>query len=251
MTDEFTTTFEKLWIAFRTRWCDRSDLGGALAFSHERVKIAMFHRVLQIDVGENRVDGMIDDALRFFQEKQFDCAFTLSPLDHPTDLTSRLERRGFVCPLHGVAMVCDTVAELPTSKTVSIEEPNASQYDLWADIVCCSFGLPPDVGEMGRTVLDIPEVRLYLAHVNGEPAGTALLYSQFNVGYVDLVGTLPDLRRRGVASALVTRAVADSKTLGNRWTALEVVGESDAERVYTRLGFRSVYHRPRYVKTTG
>ena len=68
------------------------------------------------------------------------------------------------------------------------------------------------------------------------------------MGYVDLVGTLPQHRRKGVASSLVIRAVADSQALGNRWTGLEVESDSAAEWVYKRLGFRPVHHRPRYGK---
>ena len=249
MSDEFTTAFEKLWIAFRTRWCDRTDLNGAIAFTHDRVKIVMFHRVLQIDVQVNRVNGMIDDALHLFEQKAFSCAFTLSPLDNPSDFADHLEHRGFTNPMKGVAMVCDEIAIPTTSESIEIAEPNASQYDLWADVMCRSFDFPGDVGDLGRTVLDSPNIRLYLAYVNGEPAGSTVLYSQFDVGYIDLVGTLPDHRRKGVASALVAHAVADSQSVGNRWTALEVAGDSPAQRIYERLGFRPVYDRPRFIES--
>lgn len=47
MADAFTSAFENLWIAFRSRWCDSTDLGGALAFSHEALKIDMLHRVFE------------------------------------------------------------------------------------------------------------------------------------------------------------------------------------------------------------
>ncbi len=250
MADEFTITFEKLWVGFRARWCDSHDLGGALAFSHECVKIPMFHRVLQVNVSKVRMDQLIDGALCFFKEKKFDCAFTLSPLDRPSDLGDRLEHRGFTFAIQAVAMVCDRFAGPLAPGPVQIEEPNASQYDIWANTMCRSFDIPSDVGEVGRSVLDVPEVRLYLARLGGELAGTALLYSQLGMGYVDLVGTLSQHRRKGVASSLATRAVADSQALGNRWTALEVESDSAAERVYKRLGFRPVHYRPRYVKST-
>jgi len=69
MSDEFVTAFEKLWIAFRPRWCDSHNLDGALAFSHEIMKIPLFHRIVQVNV---------DDSLHLFREKGFDCAFTPS-----------------------------------------------------------------------------------------------------------------------------------------------------------------------------
>jgi len=95
-------------------------------------------------------------------------------------------------------------------------------------------------------VLIVPEVRRYLARVDGVPVGTTLLYSQFGMGYIDLVGTLPEHRRKGIAGALVTQAVIDSQTLGNRWTTLETTTGSGAERLYEQRGFRTAYHRHRY-----
>ena len=83
MSDQFTTTFEKLWIGFRASWCDSHDLDGATAFSKKSVKVPMLHRVVQIDVPDSMVDPMIDRALAHFRERNFDCAFTLSPLDRP------------------------------------------------------------------------------------------------------------------------------------------------------------------------
>ncbi len=250
MSDPFTATFERLWIGFRASWCDSHDLGGATAFSHEEVKAAMLHRVVRIDVPGAMVDAMIDRALAHFRERDFDCAFTLSPLDRPADLAERLKSRGFTFEMQAVAMRCDRCVRPSVSESVEVEELDPRRYGVWADIMCRSFEFPDDVGALGRGVLNIPEVRLYLAYVDGAPAGTALLYSRYGLGCVDFIGTLPQYRRRGVASAVTARAVADSRSMGNRWTGLEVVAGSAAERVYRRIGFRPVHDRPRYVRST-
>jgi ribosomal protein S18 acetylase RimI-like enzyme len=127
-----------------------------------------------------------------------------------------------------------------------VEVSDESDYDIWADAMCRSFDLPRAMGDVGRRVLFVPEVRCYLARVNGVPAGTTLLYSQFGMGYIDLVGTLPEYRHQGVASALLTQAVSDSQSLGNRWTTLESTTGSNAVRLYEKFGFRTAYNRQRY-----
>lgn len=250
MSDPFTATFEKLWIGFRASWCDSHDLGGATAFSHETVKVAMLHRVVQIDVPDTMVDAMIDSALAHFRDRDVDCAFTLSPLDRPADLAERLKSRGFTFEMQAVAMHCDRCVRPSVSESIEVEELDPRRYGVWADTMCRSFGFPGSVGALGREVLDIPEVRLYLATVDAEPAGTALLYSRYGMGCVDFIGTLPQYRRRGVASAVTSRAVGDSHSMGNRWTGLEVAAGSAAERVYKRIGFRPGHDRPRYVRST-
>ena len=250
MPDRFTSVFEKLWIGFRARWCNCHDLGGALALSNDHVRVPMLHRVVRIDVTETGVDTMIDSALDYFRARDFECAFTLSPLDRPSDLAERLERRGFSLAMQAVAMRCDQVVQPVVPGSVRIEEQDPERYEDWADTMCRSFDFPDDVGALGRMVLDVPEVRLYLATVDGKPAGTTLLYSAYGMGCVDFVGTLPEYRRRGVASAMTARTVADSYAMGNRWTGLEVAAGSAAESVYRRIGFRPVHNRPRYVRST-
>lgn len=249
LTNEFTTTFEKQWNKFRARWCNCHDLDGAKAFSHDDIKIVMFHRITQINVPVEEAERLIDDALQYYQEKNFDCIFTLSPLDQPSDFEERLQKKGFELALMPVAMLCDRLCDFSAPSDVSVKIAEATHYNIWADIMCQCFGNPPETAEIGRNALNVPEVRLYLAERNSEPAGTALLYSAGGMGYIDAVSTLPEHRRKGVASALIARIVNDSQDMGNRWTALEVESDSPAERVYENLGFRRMYFRARYRKS--
>ena len=248
MSDELIQKhFEKLWIDFRARWCDNHDLAGAQAFSHDLAKIVFFHRVVNISVDPAEVDRLIDDAIRLFQEKSFDCVFTLSPLDRPANLSERLVARGFTHGITASAMVyVPPIAPSPVQSAAQVEVSDESDYDIWADVMCRSFDLPRAMGDVGRRVLFVPEVRCYLARVNGVPVGTTLLYSQFGMGYIDLIGTLPEYRHQGVASALLTQAVSDSQSLGNRWTTLEATTGSNVGRLYEKYGFRTAYHRQRY-----
>ena len=247
MSHELMKTFEELWIDSRARWCDNHDLGGAQAFSHDFLKIVFFHRVVNVSVADTQVDRLIDDAIRLFRDKEFDCVFTLSPLDQPADLGERLVARGFKHDTLASAMVYVPPAEKPQSASAAqVEVSNEAEYDTWADVMCRSFDHPQTMAGAGRAALIGPGVRRLLARVKGVPAGTTLLCSQFGMGNIDLVGTLPEFRRQGVASALLTQAISDSQSLGNRWTTLEATTGSDAARLYEKYGFRTAYHRYRY-----
>jgi GNAT superfamily N-acetyltransferase len=78
---------------------------------------------------------------------------------------------------------------------------------------------------------------LYLARLDGRAVGACDLFESARWGRVDSVVTRPEWRRRGVASALVARAVADSLTSGNFETYLFTEPGGVAERLYRRLGF--------------
>jgi len=58
--------------------------------------------------------------------------------------------------------------------------------------------------------------------------------------YVDLVGTLPEHRRRGLAGALISKGLAGAQERGGRRVLLEVdaTSETGANRPYERLGFK-------------
>jgi len=79
--------------------------------------------------------------------------------------------------------------------------------------------------------------RLYLGLLSGQPAGTCDLFAAEGWGRVESVATRPEFRRRGVASAVVARAVADSLQMGNTVTYLLTEPGGAGEQVYRRLGF--------------
>ena len=249
MADEFISAFENAWFYQHTRWCQAYDLNGAMAYSHESAAIPFFHRVSRVKVDESDADRLIDDAIRFFDQRNFDCVFTLSPLDRPTNFAEHLRRRGFSEGVLSSAMVF-SAEDPPTAQSkAEVDVVGAEDYDDWANVMCRSFEQPSEKGVLGRSVLMTPDDHLYLARVDGKPAGSTQLLSRGDMGYIDFVGVLPQYRRRGVASVLVTRAAADSQQMGKRWTTLETATGSNAERLYQTLGFRIEYHRPRFSKT--
>lgn len=82
-----------------------------------------------------------------------------------------------------------------------------------------------------------PDCRLYLARVEGKPAGACQLFTHAGWGLIDSVITHPHFRRRGIASRLVAQAIQDSRQSGNAVTYLYTEQGSAGEQVYRRLGF--------------
>jgi len=88
-----------------------------------------------------------------------------------------------------------------------------------------------------REVLVPAGLRLFGGYVGEEFAGFASLVSLARVGYVDNVVTLSAFRRRGVASAVTTRAVRESLASGDRATILLAEQGGAPQKLYQRLGF--------------
>jgi ribosomal protein S18 acetylase RimI-like enzyme len=88
-----------------------------------------------------------------------------------------------------------------------------------------------------------PRMRAYLVCVDGEPACRCELFSCDGLGRVEAVRTAERYQGRGLAAAAIRRAVADSAELGNQLTYIYAEPGGAAQRLYHRLGFRTVSER--------
>ena len=90
-----------------------------------------------------------------------------------------------------------------------------------------------------------PRGRLYLASVDGRPAGCVALHPLSDtVAEVKRMFVLSSVRRAGVARALMERLLVDAAALGYRTLRLGTLEEmTAAQALYRSLGFRAI---PRY-----
>jgi ribosomal protein S18 acetylase RimI-like enzyme len=79
-------------------------------------------------------------------------------------------------------------------------------------------------------------MRYYLARLDGRPVATAAQFFWGGLAAIWWVTTIPDFRRRGVATAITRAALADAAGLGYRAAMLE--SPPDSVPMYRRLGFR-------------
>jgi len=90
-----------------------------------------------------------------------------------------------------------------------------------------------------REIAD-PRVTAYLAYWDGHPTARGHLFSADGLGRVEAIHTVAAYRGRGLAAAIVRRAVQDSLARGNALTYIYAEPDSAPQRLYTRLGFRVV-----------
>jgi ribosomal protein S18 acetylase RimI-like enzyme len=134
----------------------------------------------------------------------------------------------------------------PAAGTVEVDEiarPEPSFWSVYRD------GLKEFGDDLSEEVLDqivrrvrqvfVPAgIRWFVGSLDGSIAGYASLISLRGVGYIDNVVTMPEFRRRGVATAAVRRAVEASLESGNGFLFLLAEENSAPQRLYERLGFR-------------
>jgi ribosomal protein S18 acetylase RimI-like enzyme len=132
-------------------------------------------------------------------------------------------------------------AERPSSHAVAVVRTDQERAE-WAGVVEeeADADTRRRLHRLYTTALADPRVTAYLVRVGGHLAGRCTLFSADGLGRVEAVRTLAAYRGRGLAAAVVRRAVGDSLARGNDLTYVYAEPNGAAQRLYDRLGFRTV-----------
>lgn len=130
-----------------------------------------------------------------------------------------------------------------------IEAVGAESAELLGSIHARAFEDPWSAREIAK-LIDNPAVFVLLAH-EGEPQGFALSWAAGGDAELLTVAVVPEVRRMGVAAALVAAAGTAASLRGARSMHLEVAEDNVAARaLYAKLGFQEAGRRSGYYART-
>jgi GNAT superfamily N-acetyltransferase len=222
------------------------DLGGALAITSD-APLPQWNCIEGFTSDGHRIEGLLDVGFALLRAFDQPAAARLTPFDRPRGIADRLRRRGLVPAAHDVSLVYShaSAPALPRCEAIvrRIEPDDAAAY---ATVEAQVFAPRERWGKrflLGAALANVLESdhAFYLAELAGEPVGTALSISAEGVTGIYSVGTLRAFRRRGIATALTLRAVADARSVGSEVICLECEPSSDAMRLYRTLGFEPLH----------
>ncbi len=93
-----------------------------------------------------------------------------------------------------------------------------------------------------RRALRRGKSKLLLAEFQGQIAGTLAIHTRAGYSGVYCVGTLPELRGRGVATGMLSEAFRLTQRLGTKFI-LQTFASDAVEGLYLKLGFRRAYSK--------
>jgi ribosomal protein S18 acetylase RimI-like enzyme len=197
----------------------------------------------------NRVYGLwpedaqqVREIVRLYRTRGVRGWFELAPSEAFARLAEALTGAGaaqiaFHSVLHGAPRAAEPALE--------VGEVEAANVSLFADVLLRGHGVPePERARDPASVerwLGIRGWRLYLARVDGEPAGAAVLTLSDGVGYLANASTLPEYRGRGVQTALIARRLADASAAGVELVCSGTAFGSTSQRNLERAGLRIAY----------
>jgi GNAT superfamily N-acetyltransferase len=111
-----------------------------------------------------------------------------------------------------------------------VPDPSPDDFE---PVVAGAYGWPGFAAAMERLPF-----HPYVARHDGRNACCMGIFEHEGDACVQLVGTIPEARGRGLASRLLLRALADARERGCRTTTLQATRAGHP--VYTRLGYRDL-----------
>ena len=191
----------------------------------------------------NSVHGLEDpaqlaDVLAFYGATQQPCWVHVPPYTSPA-LTDALAAAGFRVERYAAVMAAEPVPPAQSSEIV-VDEVARADLDAFLDTVNVGFDSPPASLPILRRNqsfwCDVPQWHLYLARVDGVPAGGAVLSIYDDVGYLAAGSVLPRFRGRGVHAALLSARITKAAARRCRVVCGAAEWGSQSQRNQQRAG---------------
>lgn len=203
--------------------------------------------------------AQIEDA---FRRHGAGVSFEVSTLASPA-LCEQLTARGY--RLAGFENVLLLRLEHHVGRAAAVDGVEVRRAEtepqVWLDVAVDAALSPDDVGiaqhetfardalKQGEMAMADAGARLYLATVDGRPAGAAGVRFAGAIAQLTGAGTLPQFRRRGVQKALARARLHDARAAGCRYAAVTTQPGSTSHANMQKTGFDLAYSRAVLVKS--
>jgi GNAT superfamily N-acetyltransferase len=135
----------------------------------------------------------------------------------PIEVTDALLERGFKAESSASSLYASPLPA-PADRALQVCVVNGQTLDAFLDTLNTGFGTPPNLLDglraNQRFWVNVPTWHLFLARVDGEPAGAAVLSLHDEIAYLAAASTLPPFRNRGLQTALIATRIATARALG-------------------------------------
>lgn len=243
LVDVVEGSFVDLWISTRTRIPGtRLDREADMVIYSTGIPNSRFNGVLDARFTEKNVTERTDSALSYFQNRRLPMTWHVGSLSTPENLGAHLESRGMTPNDVVNGMAVDLADVRNPQKPSELEIKRVSDQESLKDciaVVAEAYGFTEDVR---KTLFDVytslgidTEHRWVLGKMRGLPVGTSLLILQKGYAVIWIVGTIPEVRGRGIGSAITHSQLISARDEGCRYAVLQ--STEMGFPVYKKLGF--------------
>lgn len=176
--------------------------------------------------------------------------YFLHPAISADDLSTAAAEAGMVPARAWQKFERESGAALPPKAAVVIRQvvADTEAAGIAARIVCAAFDLGPQAEPWLARLGHDPRWTIFLAEIDGKPAGTGALFTEGGIGWIDWDATDPAFRCRGVQGALMAHRLqlADARGMTRVHTCTGVPVAGDPQHSFhniLRNGFEATSAR--------
>lgn len=209
------------------------------------ISFPLLNGVFRARLRPENMHDRIEEVLDYFREKDLPMIWWTGPQTEPSDLGEALVSRALIrsSPLPGMAIRLDSLPEqVPLTDDPIIERVSDKEtLRRWEQAFMVGFDVPAyavrpiidSIATLGFAE-DNP-FSSYLASSEGRPVSTLALYYGAGVVGIYCVATVPEARKKGIATALLLHSLHQARQQGCRIAILHAseMGYS----LYRRMGF--------------
>jgi len=212
------------------------------------------NRASILQASPESIEGILDEIVAYFKERNMPAAIMLSPACTPADLPERLLKRGFARQDPPEAwMVMENLQTIKRPRVdpkITVRRVEAADVPLFAEVMAAAFEMPaewvpvlinvvaPSVGINGFTH--------YLAWIGERPLATLTMMRHQDYVVIGSAGVLPEYRGSSTIFSLAVKVVSQAQDEGVNTVLLQTTLGPVFERFLRICGFKPAFWRVGY-----
>lgn len=224
--------------------------GNATAFSVKNIPGPAFNTVKGISSEELE---LLDDIIDFYQQKEIDFRWEVTPAHSSIVLLSRLSEKGFYQADFHSALYGQTKKQVNISNlNLTIRPLGENEFSTFAEIYAEAFHIPSflkgAIAENNKVLHNKEGWRFYLAEIGSTPSGIGVLYTENGIGSLAAAATLPAFQRKGIHTALLKRRIHEAFKENCSFVVGQAKYGSDSQTNMLKAGMQIAYTKAVWMK---
>jgi ribosomal protein S18 acetylase RimI-like enzyme len=191
-----------------------------------------------------QIDPTITEQIDYFKARGLSFYWWTGPATRPSDLEHRLLAHGLVDQGSVPGMAMD-LAQLPDKVSMPdgfeiVTVTDEATLHQWVDAVLQGNGIPEAAHDtfyqLEQGIGLESRSGLYFGLLNGQPVACSTLHLESGVAGIYGVATAPEVRGRGIGTAMTLKSYLDARDKGYRVGVLQ--SSAMGNSVYRRMGFK-------------